>query len=395
MKDRSRIAAEPAEPAPCRGSEERVATRGGAVDNTQSLVRRALLFDHMSEGVIITDLNARIVEWNPGAERLFGYTQREMVGRRVNRLYRTEDPLRLEEAILAELEKRSGWVGELRFVRKSGESGWCQTTIVPLRDDHGGRVANVCLNRDITRRWEAEEAARRHREELAHVLRVRTIGELAAGLGHEINQPLGAIANYAEGCVRRLRAAAADPDLIAVLDEISAQALRAGSVVRRLGEFVRKQPARRETVQLDGLVHTAAHLIEREARADNVTIELSLSPGIEVRVDPVQIEQVVLNVLLNGLEAMRGLTRPHARLSVRSSVVEPATAQMEITDNGPGVFNGTMARIFEPFFTTKPNGLGMGLAISRSIIEAHGGSLQAGDATDGGATFVVRLPLAP
>ncbi len=359
-----------------------------------TLARRALVFEHMQDGVIITDLDGRIVDWNPAAEHIFGYTRAEMLGRTVARLYRVEAPGQLEQTIIQAMETDGRWFGELCFARKDGREGRCETTVAPLRDANGKRIATVGVNRDVTERLQAEEAAHRHRDEMAHVLRVRTVGEMAAGLGHEINQPLGAIANYAEGCVRRLRASDGDPQVIAVVEEIATQALRAGRVVHRLGEFVRKQSPRCETVDLEVLVRTAVGLIEREARADGVALELTLGTPLLVRVDPVQIEQVVLNLLLNGIEAMRNGVRPSKALAISTRKVGSDFAQVEVADNGPGLAPEHAAHIFEPFFTTKPNGLGMGLAISRSIAEAHGGTLHAEGSRSGGATFVLRLPLA-
>lgn len=249
--------------------------------------------------------------------------------------------------------------------------------------------------KDITDLKLAEERVREHRFQLAHALRLHTVGEMAAGLAHEINQPLGAITNYAQGCRRRLEAGDAAPAvLVPALTEIAAQALRAGEIVRRLRHMVEKGKPTCESVDLNHVVSEAVHVVEAQASEQGVALEVELETDLpNVEVDPIQIEQVIVNLLLNGLEAMRGIQDDRHRLRVRTGRNGDDRVEVSVHDTGAGIPEKQGESIFEPFFTTKPTGLGLGLSISRSIIEAHGGRLSATRDPDRGTTLRVSLPV--
>jgi len=255
-------------------------------------------------------------------------------------------------------------------------------------------IAHV-LARQRAAEARATLALQRHQAEVAHVLRVSALGEMAAQLAHELTQPLGAIANYAAGCRRRLEGtAAASPELIDVVDRISREALRAGAIIRRMREFLQKSEPQRRSVDVNALVREVAELIDGEARERGVAVELDLHRDLPaVEADGVEIEQVLINLARNALEAMQGELRP-PRLAIETRVVHPDSVEVFVRDSGPGLPNGSAAAIFEPFYTTKARGLGMGLAISRTIVELHGGTLAA---TSGpaGATFRFTLPVKP
>jgi signal transduction histidine kinase len=246
---------------------------------------------------------------------------------------------------------------------------------------------------------EAEVRARKHQAELARAARLSTLGGMAAGLAHEINQPLAAIVSYARGCARRLRSGDASPAaLLDVIESIGAQGLRAAAVLRRIRDFVRHREMSRERVDLGTLVRDALHFAEVDARELRIALRVELSPSpLEVEVDPVQIEQVVLNLVRNGFEA--SATRSHTEddhgerreVLIRTSRT-PAGVQIAVSDTGPGMSPEVAARLFEPFFTTKRDGLGLGLSISRSIVEAHDGRLWATTDSLRGTTFHVELP---
>jgi signal transduction histidine kinase len=238
-----------------------------------------------------------------------------------------------------------------------------------------------------------ETRARQHQAELAQAARLSTLGQMAAGLAHELNQPLAAIVSYARGCALRLRADEVDrARLIEVIEEISEQALRAGEVLRRIREFVRSGELHRERLDPNELVREAVRLAEAEARRLGVTIRLDPSPGAPpVDVDRIQVEQVILNLVRNGFEAMEDTAKGPRELSVRTERTALGDIEIAVHDTGGGLPADVTARIFDPFFTTKPDGLGLGLAISRSIIEAHGGRLWTSNGS-GGATFHFTLP---
>jgi signal transduction histidine kinase len=244
---------------------------------------------------------------------------------------------------------------------------------------------------------EVEVRARKHQIELARAARMSTLGGMAAGLAHEINQPLAAIVSYARGCARRLRAGDPRPEaLLEVVESIAAQALRAAAVLRRIRDFVRHREVARERVDLGDLVREAVRFAEVEARQLGIglRVELHASP-LAVEVDPVQIEQVILNLVRNGFEATA--SRPGEASDPREVLIRtvrtPRGAEVAVSDTGPGMSPEVAARLFEPFFTTKRDGLGLGLSISRSIVEAHEGRLWASANAPHGAIFHVELPL--
>jgi PAS domain S-box-containing protein len=249
------------------------------------------------------------------------------------------------------------------------------------------------FSKDITVRKRAEAQLREREAELAHVLRVGTVGEIAAGLAHEINQPLGAIANYAQGCSRRLRTGDAAPaDLVPIVDEIAHEAHRAAEVLRRLRGLVRKERPQRDAVDLNEIVHEAARLLRLEAEKRGVELAVVPDQALpSIPADRIQIEQVVINLLVNELDAVAARNGVRGRVSVRTQS-GPHGVGVAVRDNGIGLEPEMTTRVFDAFFTTKAGGLGMGLAISRSIIEAHRGRLWASVNPDGGATFEFTLP---
>lgn len=259
---------------------------------------------------------------------------------------------------------------------------------------------SVYIARELERQRAAEARAmvalQRHHAEMARVLRVGTMGEMAAQLAHELTQPLSAIANYAAGCRRRMQAAPdMPPELIEVVDRIGREALRAGAIIRRLREFLQKAAPQRAPVDVNALVRVVADMIEGETRETGVTVELLLQDDLPVvQADSVEIEQLLLNLVRNGLEAMHAHPGPAPTLAIETRLVRGGAVEVQVRDSGPGLPMEAVEEIFAPFHTTKPGGLGMGLAISRTIVELHGGTLTA-TSSPHGATFRVTLPIEP
>ncbi|MEX2142129.1 MAG: ATP-binding protein [Pirellulales bacterium] len=233
--------------------------------------------------------------------------------------------------------------------------------------------------------------------QLAHVSRLTTMGELVSELAHELNQPLYAIANFSEACLNLARSSPTpqDNELISWLEQICEQSHRAGEIIKRVYSFVRKAPAQARSVDINALVHECARLVQVNLRHQGVALRLELAEGLpEVSVDPVQIQQVLVNLMNNAMDAMSHLPRTDREIMVRSRCNETEAIEVSVTDRGRGAAEQNLERLFEPFFTTKAEGMGMGLSISRSIIEAHDGRLWAEPAADGrGLTFRFTLPL--
>ncbi|MCI0421179.1 MAG: ATP-binding protein, partial [Acidobacteria bacterium] len=277
-----------------------------------------------------------------------------------------------------------------------GKTIWVFGQSVAEMDESGKVTGHVGAATNITERKDAEAEASRHQAELAHVLRLSTMGEMASGIAHELNQPLTAIVNYSRGSIIRLGQRGADSDsaLIEVLEHISNLAVRAGDIIRRLRSFVRKEEPKRVLVQLNGVVREAMHFFEEEARRAEIALQLELSrEDIWVLADSVQIEQVVLNLVRNGLEALSGNGHESGLLSIKTAALDQHLVQVAVRDNGKGIPEAALPHIFDPFFTTRPGGMGVGLSISRSIVEAHGGDIHVVNNSDGGCTFQFTLPV--
>jgi two-component system sensor kinase FixL len=243
-----------------------------------------------------------------------------------------------------------------------------------------------------------EEQVRQRQAELAHALRISTVGELATGLAHELNQPLSAIANGVEACARYVRSGKAKSEkLLALLDDASAEAVRAGSIVEHLRGFIEKGKPEFERTDLCEIARNVPRLLGREIEKGQITLRLDLHPRpIPIYADRIQIEQIIVNLMQNAIDAIRDAPSDRHEIQLQTWAAK-GMAEGAVRDTGTGVAATATERMFEPFFTTKSHGLGMGLAISRSILEAHGGRIWVKPRADGsrGTTIRFTLPLQP
>ena len=265
----------------------------------------------------------------------------------------------------------------------------------------GGEHEFTAIIKDLTEKkrteaelQEREAEARYQREQLTHLTRISTLGEMAAGIAHEINQPLTAIASYAQACQRLL--GSADPDSALLNDtlvKIAEQARRGGDIIRRVRSMATHRRAQRQSTDINAVVRECAEMSAYESRVKGVDITLQLQEDLpSVLMDAVQIQQVVLNLLRNSMDAV--LSQSGERRVVISTSQLADMLCISVADNGPGVDESTAQRLFEHFFTTKESGMGIGLSISKSIVDAHGGSLYY-EPGQPGATFKFTLPLVP
>ncbi len=247
---------------------------------------------------------------------------------------------------------------------------------------------------DISERRRAEEVAHMQRAELAHIARVSTMGEIATGLAHELNQPLTAISNYAESCAQAIASKAPrnDKKLLSWIDKIAVNTHRAGQMIRRLRSFTRKSEPRRSTVEINELVEEVIDLLEAETRLQNVRVRWEHTAAVHATVDRIQIQQVLVNLLRNAYEAMSA-NRPNERQVTIAAAIREDKIEISVKDLGEGIAEENLERVFDAFFTSKPNGVGIGLAISRSIVEEHGGRLWVRPNSKHGVTFHFTLPL--
>jgi len=231
-------------------------------------------------------------------------------------------------------------------------------------------------------------------QRLTHVSRLATMGEMAAGIAHELNQPLTAIASYAQACDWLLARGSTDTaEIRDALQQITAQGLRAGEIIRRLRNLVRTPDTQRVLTDCNGLVEELRGLALTDARVHNARLELDLAANLpQVLVNRVEIQQVVLNLVRNAIEALESVPPERRDITLRTAAGPEETVEISVTDTGPGVDQKIVDRLFSPFVTTKPTGAGLGLAISRSIVEAHKGTLRYRPQSAGGACFMLRLP---
>lgn len=244
-------------------------------------------------------------------------------------------------------------------------------------------------------RQQAQENAQKHQADLAHVARLGTMGEMASGLAHELNQPLTAIVNYTRGCVRRLSAKSVEnlPSIVEAMELSCSEAERAAEIIRRLRELVNKEMPRREPNDINNIIEVVIKLLQPRIKDEHVSIlrELTKSPP-KVYVDRIQIEQVLINLMNNAIDAMKNTPLLKREIIIQSRY-DKEIVQVKVFDRGSGLPNNMRSEVFEPFFSTKNEGMGMGLSISRSIMETHNGSLNAEQRELGGSIFSITLPI--
>jgi two-component system, LuxR family, sensor kinase FixL len=248
---------------------------------------------------------------------------------------------------------------------------------------------------DMTLRQHSEQQTRRLQERLFHVSRLATMGEMASGIAHQLNQPLTAIANYAQACERLLASPTADYEEIrAALREITSQALHAGDIIRRLRALTRHQDGPPEATDINMLITDLTELVQSDARSHDVQYRLELADGLpQVKVHRAQIQRVVLNLVHNAIEALAGCSGLAREVVVRTSRTAGGDVEVGVCDSGPGVHPAVAPALFDPFHTSKPDGTGLGLAISRTIARDHRGTLEFRPNVPAGACFILRLPL--
>jgi two-component system sensor kinase FixL len=283
--------------------------------------------------------------------------------------------------------------GEFRLVTKSGAVRWIgnRARLLPGETD-GGKLRVLGAARDVTDRKRAEEAARRLQDDLAHVTRLSTLGEMASGIAHELNQPLAVIINHADACAMALSDLDHIPEPVRRdLEQIATQAERAADIIRRLRGLVAKRDSQLQSVDVNRCVEDVVSLLGAVSRDRGVAIEVELGTPPRVRADPVQVQQVVLNVVQNAIDAVAARGELERRVRITTQRV-PAGAAVCVRDSGGPADVEVLERMFDPFFTTKSEGLGMGLTISRTIAENHGGRLEAEALAEGGVRIWFVLP---
>jgi two-component system CheB/CheR fusion protein len=363
-------------------------------------VRLRAVIDTAAEAIITVDESGKVLSFNAAAERMFGYAAAEVTGRNVRvllpPLYRRAHDRYLARYRGTRAPRIISVTREAEGLRKDGTRFPIELAVSEFTDAAGRKFTGIVRN--LTERRQAEQRLREHEASLRHVLRVRTAGELAASLAHQLNQPLSALANDVAACDAQL-AVGQTTEVRKLLKHAAVEAQRAAAILRRLRDLVRRSPSRFERIDLRDVIRDAAELMGPGMARREVAFQVQLPPErLMVRADRMQIEQVVLNLVQNGLEAVQMGGRRHRRVRVRAVRVHVARgagglAQVTVEDSGPGIPSEVAKRLFEPFFTTKKGGLGMGLAIARTIVETHHGRIWAEPRARQGAVVRFTLPL--
>ena len=355
---------------------------------------RTKAMDATTDGIFIIDAQKgdfSVIYSNQAFQSMTGYAKKEILGKNYFLLYGAAADPRIVKEIRNTLRHDKSFHGEMLSFRKNGKKFWNYLRIAPVRDASGVVTHYVGVQTDVTLMRQRDLELKEQREELLHVTRVGKLAEFVSSLAHEISQPLTAILSYAQAAQRLL--AGREPQLQEILQYIVNDDQRAAEVIRRLRSLLKKSAPEFAPLDINSLINETIVLIATDVTVRNKVIrtELQSNPPV-IRGDRIQIQQVLLNLISNSLDAMEG-SEETRELVIRTICKDAGEIVVEVEDSGCGIPDQNMNKLFSHFFTSKPDGLGMGLSISRSIVEAHGGRLDGKNNPDGGAIFYFALPV--
>jgi PAS domain S-box-containing protein len=357
------------------------------------------VYENSAVGIGLTDLSGCFLVANPVLQKMLGYTEDEICNLSLLEITPEEDRETTRSRIAQAAEGRLlEYRLERRYFRKDGSIVWGNTSMSVIPATERAPAMFVKIVEDITERKEAEERLQKAQAELAHVTRVTTMGELAASIAHEVNQPLGAILNNGNVCLRLLAAAPVVRDeMREALSDIVNDANRTGAIIARIRALARRSIPEMTSLRLEDVIADVLTLARRELAERRITVRTETADDLPcVAGDRVQLQQVLLNLVINGVEAMNTVEPRRRTMTIcgkRGELRGEPAAVITVRDLGNGFGSADLEQLFEPFYTTKAHGMGMGLRISRSIMEAHGGRLWATANSGAGATFLCAFPV--
>jgi len=350
------------------------------------------------DAIIVIDQNGRIEIFNKAAEEIFGYVASEILGENVSSLMPEPDRSAHDQYLnnynTSKNPKIIGIGREVVGLHKNGIKFPVFLSVGEVADTETPRFIGII--RDLSEHQRLEREVTKMQSELAHATRLSELGEMTAGIAHEINQPLTALSTYANACHRMLMNEQIDAEeLLNTLHLITDQAQRAGEVVRRLRAFTKKRVGQRQFLEINTIIEGTLRLVEADVRARNFNLCKSLTPELpKVFADNIQIQQVVLNLIRNAMDAMENVPSGENIVTVETNLGDDNCVRVSVSDQGIGLTEDIAEQIFDSFFTTRDTGTGLGLSISRSIIAAHGGVIDYSPNREGGVTFYFTLPAA-
>jgi len=371
---------------------EEVTERSRAEENLRKLSQAVEQSPAMT---IITDLTGDIEYVNTRFTDITGYTFDEVVGKNPRILKTGEVPPETYQELWGAIKTGKEWRGEIHNRKKNGELYWALSTISPVMSSDGLVTHFLGISEDITDLKIAEQEKRQQQLELAHAGRVIILGEMATSIAHELNQPLAVISGCAQLCQKAIGSEKNQKEVLKdAIDQITEQADRANEIIHSIRGFVHKDPPKLEAIQINDTILKIADLLRTDAHEHGVSVSFNFVSDLPpVAANMLQIQQVILNLAHNGYEAMMNNGPDQRRLIINSRKLDGIYVGISVHDAGEGIPQSIVEKIFEPFYTTKSEGIGMGLSISRSIVEAHGGKLTVTSNNKAGTIFRISLPI--
>lgn len=334
---------------------------------------------------------------SPASLPALGYEPEDLVRTNIYKIIHHDDHVKIKKSFTRRRDLPMNKTIVYRMKRKGGEFRWFESNIRLITDENNRHINEIQLaSRDVTDRI-LDKKARLRGQQLAHVFRLSTMEEMASGMAHEISQPLAAIVNYTRGCVRHLENSDHDRDqLRGVMEKAVAQAERAGEIIQRLKNFFCKGQLVKTPCKINNIVRETASLMKHELTTSTTKIEFDFDKNVPfIFIDKIQIQQVILNLIQNAIEAMHEVRAKEKRIYIQTKTASPDNIEVTLSDTGPGFSKDLENKVFMPFFTTKAHGRGMGLAICRSIIEAHGGQFTINPKSNSANSWIrFSLPMA-
>jgi two-component system sensor kinase FixL len=364
-------------------------------DLRESELRFRLLAENATDIIARVSADGTYLYVSPSCKTLLGYKPEELIGKSAFKFSHHDDITKLKKAFSRHRENKNNYTVVYRARRKEGEYRWFESLIRLICDEDTKEVREIqTASRDVTDHILAKKVGMR-KQQLAHVFRLSTMEEMASGMAHEISQPLSAIINYTRGCVRHLQSGQHDTgQLTEVMEKAVTQAERAGEVIQRLKNFFCKGQLVKTPCKINSILRETVGLIRHDLTSSKTKVDMDFEKDLPfISADRIQLQQVMLNLLQNAIDAMRDNNPATRKIKIETNTLNKETVAITVNDTGPGFSKEVIHKVFKPFFSTKAHGRGMGLAICRSIIEAHGGVFTINPNTSNNSWIRFTLPI--